>query len=181
MSSSVTGIQFASQLKPPYLTAPMIFWKHYNVFIPQKTWNFLGSWDSNPAGSYCVEMPPRHGCGQAVTEGSALSNISRSANLRARKTHREQFFIFYINFFWEQFFFRRKLLSISIRQLHFLSISSTVCAGRLLCQAATMNTCLGAPPSLFPVEILFSSAGGTEQQSSSCQNTSLYVYLAFTN
>lgn len=41
-----------------------------------------------------------------------------------------------------------------------------------------MNTRLGAPPRLFPVEWLFSSAGGTEQQTSSCQNISLYIYLA---
>lgn len=126
MSSSVTGIQFPSQLKPPHLTVPTIFWKHCRVFLPQKIWNFMGWWDSNLAGSHCVEMPPRHGCGQALTERSALSTTSRSAKLRTRETYREQFFIFYTNFFWEQFFSRRKLLSISIQQLHFLSISSTV-------------------------------------------------------
>lgn len=122
----------APQLKPPHVTAPIMFWRCCSVFLPQKTWNFMGCQESEPVGSYCVT--PSSGCDQAVTKRSAPSNISRPANLRARETHRERFFIFCITFCWEDIFSNRKMLSISI-QLHFLSISGTVqsdCCARQL-------------------------------------------------
>ena len=94
----------APQLKPPHLTAPIMFWKHCSVFLPQKTWNFMECQESEPLGSYCVEMPPSCGCDQSGTKRSAPSNISRPANLRTRETHREWFFFFCITFCWKQIF-----------------------------------------------------------------------------
>lgn len=171
----------APQLKPPHLTDPLMSSKCCSVFLPQQisfhSWNFMECQDSEPAGSCCAEMPPSCGYDQAVTKRSASSNISRPANLRARETHRENpqrnpssALPSLGSRFFQQKVKHFHTASFSVHQWH--------CAVRLLCQVGTTNSCLGAPPRLFPIERLFSSAGGTEQHTSSCQNIFLYSYLA---
>lgn len=73
-------------------------------------------------------------------------------------------------------FFQQKI----VKHFHTALFSVCQCHSAVggLCHAATIKAFLGGPSGIFPIERVFSSAEGTEQLNRSCQNASLYIYLA---